>query len=69
MMFGWTEAAATRQGTIRAPETVDTSFDNYPPIGHNQSGKPVLKYKPGDILTNITARGKGYGVPFKGAVD
>jgi len=25
--------------------------------------------KPGEILTNITARGKGYGLPFKGTVD
>jgi len=25
--------------------------------------------KPGEILTNITAKGKGYGVPFKGSVD
>jgi len=25
--------------------------------------------KPGEILTNITARGKGYGVPFKGKVE
>ena len=25
--------------------------------------------KPGEILVNITARGKGFGVPFKGTVD
>ena len=25
--------------------------------------------KPGEILVNITAKGKGYGVPFKGTVD
>jgi len=30
---------------------------------------PISNYKPGEILTNITARGKGYGVPFKGKVD
>jgi len=26
-------------------------------------------YIPGDVLRNITAKGKGYGVPFKGTVD
>jgi len=31
--------------------------------------KSNLEQKPGEILTDITARGKGYGVPFKGAVD
>ena len=30
---------------------------------------PISNKKPGEILTNITARGKGYGVPFKGSVD
>ena len=28
-----------------------------------------MKNKPGEILSDITARGKGYGVPFNGAVD
>ena len=28
----------------------------------------ISSYKPGEILTNITARGKGYGLPFKGSV-
>ena len=32
-------------------------------------GKSRIKQKPGEILTNVTAKGKGYGVPFKGAVD
>lgn len=31
--------------------------------------KTDFKNKPGEILANITARGKGYGVPFKGSVD
>ena len=30
--------------------------------------KPIANKKPGEILTGITARGKGYGVPFRGAV-
>ena len=30
---------------------------------------PTSNKPPGEILTNITARGKGYGVPFKGSVD
>lgn len=29
----------------------------------------ISNKKPGEILVNITARGKGYGVPFKGTVD
>ena len=29
----------------------------------------ISNEKPGEILTSITARGKGYGVPFKGTVD
>jgi len=29
----------------------------------------ISNKKPGEILVNITARGKGYGVPFRGAVD
>jgi len=29
----------------------------------------ILSNKPGEILVNITASGKGYGVPFKGSVD
>jgi len=29
----------------------------------------ISNKKPGEILVDITARGKGYGVPFKGKVD
>ncbi len=32
-------------------------------------GISISNNNPGEILTNITARGKGYGVPFKGKVD
>jgi len=30
---------------------------------------PISNNGPGEILTDITARGKGYGLPFKGSVD
>jgi len=29
----------------------------------------LKQYKPGEVLTDITARGKGYGLPFKGTVE
>ena len=37
--------------------------------GRVQGRIAISNKKPGEILVNITARGKGYGVPFKGTVD